>query len=223
MKAPDIHTHATYLTPDRWAIRNLYPSALPDALSNPQFPAYSCGLHPWFLSTSVVDKNLEMLELYASSPQLLAIGEAGLDRAISTDFEWQTRLFLQQIAIAEAVQKPMILHCVRAYSDIIGLRKKLRPSMPWVLHGFQGNLQIARDCWRNGCYLSFGAALLRPNSKLRATFAACPAEVVFLETDEETIGFGNLVDLAAQIRFLDTDVWIGQLWQNVRTVFGYES
>lgn len=219
---PDIHTHAAMPFTDRWAMRNLLPSELL-LLKHTDFPAYSCGLHPWYLRAGQYAEDWDKCRLAAHLPQIWAIGETGLDRAINIPFDWQKKVFAEHIALSETVGKPLIIHCVRAYPDVLQLRKQTKAEQPWIFHGFQGNAQIAQDCWRNGCYLSFGHAFLHPTSKLRAIFAAAPASGIFLESDDRAAAgtFEAVVETATLLRQTSAEQLRQQLWENMQSVFSY--
>ena len=142
---------------------------------------YSVGIHPWnlFKATSA---DIRMLQALAAEPQVIAIGECGLDPKIEgceslsrhEIIEAQTTLLTFHISISERLSKPLILHIVKAYPEIIALRKSLRPAQPWIIHGFRGKPQLARELLTHGFHLSFGTkynpaslALTPPSRLLR--------------------------------------------------------
>ena len=119
---------------------------------------YSAGFHPWHIEDFDNNKMVETVELLAKSNNVLAIGECGLDRAINTPIEKQEVVFLKQIAIAEKTQKPLIIHAVRSYPDLIRVKKQTRSTVPWIMHGFSGNKQTTEQLLPHGFYFSFGAS-----------------------------------------------------------------
>ena len=97
-------------------------------------------------------------------------------------------VFEKQIALAEKYQKPLVLHLVAAFDELIEIKKRLKISVPIIIHGFSKNEQVAKQLITNGFYLSFGKYLLR-NPELKEVFQAVPNDRFFLETDtiEETL------------------------------------
>lgn len=94
----------------------------------------------------------------------------------------QIKVFELQIALAEKYQKPLVLHLVAAYQELIEIKNRWQVSVPIILHGFSKNEQVAQQLIENGCYLSFGKYLLR-NPELKSVFQSVPNDKFFLETD----------------------------------------
>ena len=126
----------------------------------PKSEYYSYGLHPWDIGILNAVHEFEMIKKYCSERKILAVGEIGIDRAIHASIETQSNLFIEQLGIAEWYGLPVIIHCVRAYSDILEIKKKRKHTTPWILHGFAGNFQTAEQLILAGCFLSFGSKLL---------------------------------------------------------------
>lgn len=190
----DNHTHT--LRPD--AVVNLDPvSTLPrDLVLRPGY-LYSVGVHPWNASC-VSDLDLRVLRAMAASPRVVAIGETGLDTVhISYDWVWsgeewtvdqtQPSLDLQEalldyhVFLSEHLQKPLLLHIVKRFPEIIRLRNKLKPTQPWIIHGFRGKPGLAKDLLKFGFYLSYGEKF-NPLS-----VAATPPSRLLIETDESRL------------------------------------
>ena len=102
--------------------------------------------------------------------------------------ELQTSVFKQQLELVKQTDKPIILHCVAAYDEIIAIKKELKVENPMIIHGFSKNEQVANSLLKNGFYLSFGKYLLR-NPELEKVFKFAPENRILLETDtiEESI------------------------------------
>ena len=127
------------------------------------------------------------------------IGECGLDKVCNVPWERQMAVFRWQLSLAEKLKKPVVVHCVRAYNDLIDLRK-LFYSTPWVVHGFQGSLQLAHQLYRAGIAVSFGAALLDPHRvKLHEMFRQLDLPYL-LETDDSSCGIEAVYQAAAVIK-----------------------
>lgn len=180
MRLFNLHTHHPRHRPDLLEIENLRPGQDESGMAG----YFSAGLHPWFLSEASLESDLEWLEKQAGRPEVFAIGEAGLDKLTDTPWDLQMRAFQHVVEISEAVQKPLIIHCVRAFEAIAALKKQWKPTSPWIIHGFDKNPQTAAMLLKAGCYLSFGKALLRPNSHAAEALRQTPPERYFLETDD---------------------------------------
>lgn len=174
----DFHTH----TPKPDALV----SCSPDAFFPLPNLTYSVGIHPW-TQTDSYKLQEELLWQHACHPQVLAIGEAGLDRLVGGPMEGQIDVFCRQARMAEELQKPMVLHAVRTTGELIALRKRLRPAVKWVIHGFRGNQHVAESCVDAGFYLSYGtryqleALMATPLCRLllETDEAVCPVEQVY--------------------------------------------
>jgi len=177
----------------------------------------SAGLHPWYLAEPTLTPAFDALERL--SPYLAAVGECGLDRCAATPYELQRRTFIRQIECAERWEKPLIVHCVRAFGDLLALRKALKPKQVWIVHGFTGKPGLAEQLVGAGCYLSFGKALLNPRASVRDSWRATPLDRVFLETDAAGISIATIHAEAATIRGLDLTALQRQLVANFDRVF----
>lgn len=148
----------------------------------PEEEKLSCGIHPWHIQ----DANAQLKELknYLDTfNNIVAIGEAGLDKLHSpVSLLQQQEIFHQQALLAEEYGKPLIIHCVKAWEEIIREKKSLRPSVPWIIHGFRGKGELARQLLREGFRLSFGL-----HSQPSALREAWP-DALLLETDEAEVG-----------------------------------
>ncbi|HSD15322.1 MAG TPA: TatD family hydrolase [Flavobacterium sp.] len=179
----NIHTHKSTNQENVLEIVNQYPNAFDDAVRY-----FSIGIHPWYIDLDKVEENIQIIEEKLQLQNCLALGECGLDKRIETPLEIQTEVFEKQLLIAEKYQKPVILHCVSAYQEVIEIKKRLKITVPMVIHGFSKNWQIAKSLLDNGFYLSFGKYLLR-NPELASVFEQVPNDRFFMETDtiEESI------------------------------------
>lgn len=178
----------------------------------------SLGIHPWYVDADF-DNQLAQLEQYATLPNVVAIGECGLDKLTATPWHLQEQTFRLQIQLANTLHKPLIIHCVRAYDEVLQTLKQEQAAVPVIFHGFNKNVQVAQRILAQGYYLSFGAALLNNQSSAIAVIEACPGDRFFLETDDTDIAIGQIYEKAADIRKTDLDALILQLQKNVQAVF----
>ncbi|WP_300566500.1 TatD family hydrolase [Flavobacterium sp.] len=179
----NLHTHKSTNQDNVLEIVNQYPNEF-DASVN----YFSIGIHPWYIDLENVDNHLIVIEEKLQLENCLALGECGLDKRIETSLEIQTEVFEKQLILAKKHKKPVILHCVSAYQEVIEIKKRLKVDVPMVIHGFSKNEQVAKSLLDNGFYLSFGKYLLR-NPELAFVFENVPNHQFLLETDmvEETI------------------------------------
>ena len=147
----DFHTH----TPRLLSIVDIDPSQeVPPVLNGNM--RYSVGIHPWNVSR-VTPEQWITTKVLALSRNVIAIGETGLDRARSPEtLPLQTEWLCRHVELSETVGKPLILHIVRCFPEIIALRRRLRPTQPWIIHGFRGKPQLGAELLRHGFRLSFG-------------------------------------------------------------------
>ena len=160
----------------------------PDAIVNAEVGdtlqpgiTYSLGVHPWNAETWS-DDTARRLAAQAADPRVLAIGEAGLDKLRGPSMEVQTHAFEAQARIADELGKPLIIHCVRAFNELMAIKRAMRPRVPWIVHGFRGKPQLARQLLDAGFHLSLGS---RHNPDTARLLADHPSRLL-RETDEDT-------------------------------------
>ena len=205
----DLHTHRVQPLPSV-AILSL---CMKDGTPPPDATLLAVGIHPWHLSSDDFRVQTQWLDTMAKDDRVVAIGEAGLDRRCSTPLELQTQAFVHAVHVSEARQLPLIIHCVKATSEIISMKKALSPSQTWIIHGFRGKPQLAKTLLQHGFYLSFGE---RFNEE---TLRQTPPDRLFLETDESRVAIETIYNKVAAIRNVPTEGLQNQVLNNVRTAF----
>lgn len=183
MKFYNLHTHNFTNNPNVFELVNQYPWEFDESIPN-----YSVGIHPWYIDENRLATDLQVIEEKLKLSECLALGECGLDKRIEIPMALQIEVFEKQIALAEKYQKPLVLHLVAAFDELIEIKKRLKVSVPIVIHGFSKSEQLAKQLIDNGFYLSFGKYLLR-NKEMETVFKSIPNDKFFLETDaiEETL------------------------------------
>lgn len=157
----DFHTHDLH-TPPGAGIVCLPREVLvtPQAFSPTPGALYAAGIHPWWTDTlcdaATLARYLAHLDKLAAHPQVVQIGECGLDALRGAPLDVQRSIFDAQIAISEARHKPVTIHCVRAFDRLLQAHKQLRPTQQWTIHGFRGKPALARQLLAAGFDLSFG-------------------------------------------------------------------
>lgn len=218
----DIHTH-NKIDRNIIAIRNIDVDNISD-IDVSSF--YSIGIHPWSLKsqnlkTSEFQKLIDLLTHRLIDSNFLAVGECGLDRACRHDFEAQKRLFIKHIELSEQYAKPLIIHCVRSYPDIISIRKETKAKQPWIIHGFQGNEQTTEQLLRHdGIYLSLGEVLFKNEDKARRLLEIIPSDRLFFETDDSEREIADVYEKAALLSGKDVAVFCRDIFNNFEKNFG---
>ncbi len=195
----NIHTHFKPKQ-NELALRNAYLKLNAVQIAQLPYPV-SVGLHPWFLKNYTLTQCTDLLMDVVNLSNVLAIGEIGLDRAIDTPLSTQIQYFDAQLNIARAVKKPVIIHAVKSYSDLMPFLKKTK--VPFIFHGFTGNIQQAKEMLKYNAYLSFGKSLL--DEKYREVFAQIPNNRFLLETDVSNLEISRIYELAAHAKGISID------------------
>lgn len=213
MKYYNLHTHKFTNDANTLEMVNQYPWAFDQSI-----PFYSIGIHPWYINAERLESDLKIIEEKLSLKECLALGECGLDKRIEIPMALQIDVFEKQIALAEKYQKPLVLHLVAAFDELLAIKKRLKPSVPIIIHGFSKKEDLAKQLLANGFYLSFGKYLLR-NVELKAVFKSVPKDRFFLETDtiEETLE--EIYSLAADYKNLTIVELQQQVASNWKSVF----
>ncbi|MBR2770905.1 MAG: TatD family hydrolase [Bacteroidales bacterium] len=186
----------------------------------PEQGHYSYGIHPWTLDKAdfQVNEALNKLKEDLQRPQVIALGEAGLDK-FHADFDQQIKVFERQIVLSENLKKPMILHVVKSNNEIIALRKKHKAKQPWIVHGFNGTAQDAAQLTQHGIFLSVGESLLHPDRKIYKSLKFIDLDYLFIETDMAEIGIETIYEAAANLLEMDIVSLQKQIFANFARLF----
>ena len=168
----DAHTHNLAAGPD--AVINIEPDT-----QLPSEGSFSTGVHPWRSAEAAT--LWPLVETIASDPRIVAIGECGIDRLRGADMETQTELLRRHAILADNLAKPLIIHCVRAWAELLAVHASVRPSVPWIVHGFRGAPALARQLLDAGMHISLGEHF-RPD-----TAAIIPPGRLHVETDTSSL------------------------------------
>ena len=193
----NFHTHQFTNQPNILELVNQYPNEFDISI-----PFYSIGIHPWYIVDERIEADLKIIEEKLQTENCLALGECGLDKRTEISLEQQIIVFEKQLALAEKHKKPVVIHCVAAFQEVIEIKKKLKISVPMIIHGFSKNSQVANQLIAAGFYISFGKYLLR-NPELKTVFQQIPNDRFLLETDTIEEGIQQVYDLAAEYKNLD--------------------
>jgi len=190
MEAPfiDIHTHSQ-IKSSGIRVASFF---LGDNIKEAEDPI-CVGLHPWHSDSSDLDLENRFAPYLERA---VALGEIGLDRTIQVPIKKQAELFVAQLEIAKRFHLPVVIHCVKAYSDILAIMPKYK-ELTYIFHGFYANEQILKSLLLYNSYFSVGIReLLRP--KGNALIRSIPINRLFLETDESMTAIEDVYNAASE-------------------------
>jgi len=183
-------------------------------------------------------ESLDTLRAWAKDPKVVAIGEIGLDYYWEQNppREFQQEVFRDQLALAQELGLPVIVHDRDAHADCLAIVKEF-PQVRGVFHCFSGSVEIAQELIKRGWYLGFDGPLTYKNAKKTVEVAKIvPLDRVLLETDSPYMApvpvrgtrndSRNVFHIAAkfaEIRGMSTDEIIALTNENGRRFFGIQS
>lgn len=179
---------------------------------------YSAGLHPWYITEAAWQQEFAALTAVCGQKNMLAMGECGLDKICPTDFTLQQTVFAAQVQLANKINKPLIIHCVKAYDEVQQVLQQQQNRVPVIFHGYNKSKELALQLTGKGYYLSFGKALLQPH--VQTVLAALPVKKIFFETDDAEIAVEEIYNSAAAVLQIDVNALSLQLQKNAAGVFG---
>ncbi|UUW07428.1 TatD family hydrolase [Flavobacterium plurextorum] len=210
----NFHTHQFTNQSDILELVNQYPQDFDASI-----PYYSIGIHPWYIKEDRLEDDLKIIEEKLQTKNCLALGECGLDKRVEIPLELQIQVFEKQLALAEKYRKPVVIHCVAAFQEIIAIKKRMKISVPMIIHGFSKNSQVAEQLIAAGFYISFGKYLLQ-NPSLKEVFQKNPNDRFFLETDTIDESIQQVYNLAAAYKNSTVKELQETIARNYERVFG---
>lgn len=210
----NLHTHRKPRVVGEIAIRNGYLKTID--FSKIDYPV-SLGLHPWHVQKTNIESALTQIE--KNHAQIIAIGECGLDRVIQTPIELQLKTFHRQIELALQYHLPVIVHCVKAYSDFAAIAKQY-PNVQFVLHGFSGNEETLQMLLTfKNVYFSVGKYLFNPTMNASLVIEKIPLNHLFLETDTSKYLISEIYQKATKLLEIEETVLKNQIFNNFTNLF----
>ena len=144
----DFHTHLDRQNPlivPENVVRIISVPIAEAELPLPERCTATLELHPW----SGEEWNPQFAKL-ARQPEFAGIGEVGLDRLKGKlPLAEQISIFSSAACLAQELNKPLIIHCVKCFSELLQLYKSLKWQVPTVIHYFCGKLELAQQLWRD--------------------------------------------------------------------------
>ncbi|MBV2195411.1 MAG: TatD family hydrolase [Flavobacterium sp.] len=209
----NLHTHKFSNLSDVIEVVNQYPWEFDASVPN-----YSIGIHPWYVDENRLETDLEIIKEKLQLTGCLALGECGLDKRIEIPLDLQISVFKKQLELVKETQKPIVLHCVAAYDEVIAIKKEMKIENPMIIHGFSKNEQVAQTLLKNGFYLSFGKYLLR-NPDLEKVFTFAPENQILLETDTIEESIYQVYEKAAAIKGISVEEMKAIVFTNFSKIF----
>jgi len=213
----DIHNHQVKPVRGVFAVENLmaHESISPESISA---EAFTAGIHPWYLNNENRKQLLKYVLKVSGNPDLIALGEAGFDKLRGPAMELQRTTFEEQVHIACANQKPLIIHCVRAWDELLAVHKNLKPPISWMVHGFRGRKELASQLLARGMYISLWFDfVLRPESEELLKFI--PKNRIFLETDGADVAIEDIYRKVAAHLQISEDELKSIIFSNYKELF----
>lgn len=209
----NLHTHQFSKDSEVIEVVNQYPWAYDASIPN-----YSIGIHPWFIDENRLAADLDCIAEKLQLAPCLALGECGLDKRIDIPMSVQMSVFRKQLEILKQTQKPIVLHCVAAYDEVIAIKKEMKIANPMIVHGFSKNEQVAQSLLNNGFYLSLGKYLMR-NPEMEKVLKFVPENQILLETDTIEESIYQVYEKAAAVKGISVAEMKAIVFDNFSRIF----
>lgn len=220
MQAPFINFHTHKITNQENVLECVSCGVpIPDLLLL-KHPYLQIGIHPWHISSQ--NEQFKLFQELSQKQNCLTIGEVGLDKVNGESWELQKQIFEKQVKFANQIGKPILLHCVKAFDEILAILSyhNFKPNV--FFHGFQGSVEQARQLTIKGYTLSFGSNLLKESSKTIEALKSLKQGTFFLETDDANIGIEKIYAVAASHLSMNLELLKNKLWQDFLQFFAFK-
>jgi TatD DNase family protein len=211
----DIHTHHPVDSDDIIAVASVFLQDI-DSQNDINAP-FSAAIHPWHVARFTKEQISRMLENLIKQPGLIAIGETGLDKTCQADFQLQQLIFEMHIEFAEKHRKPLIIHGVKSWNELIVYIK--RSKVPFILHGYLGGIELTKQLIDLGCYFSVGKSVLQITPRFNKALQIIPLSSLFLETDDSLEKISDIYDQVSATLNLPLERLKTQIKTNFETLF----
>lgn len=227
-------THRTDFKPSRYYSIGLHPMILPDdVLNHTEVDSFGIAVDGYI---NTMNKLIGRLQSKSASNRIVAIGEIGFDTRSVLSMQFQRILFDKQVALAELFSLPIVIHCVRAFDELISAYSEHSTkisksdvnikygegksgSTAWVVHGYTKSQELAQALYSRGMYLSFGSAVLKASSGLKNALTVMPSSHLLLETDTYTGAIDDIYYHTAVHRNIPLEELRRSVLENVTKVF----
>lgn len=211
----DIHTHQITNPENTFQVFNYIIEQ--DEIDSTQI--CSAGIHPWYIHDDL-EKQYFILTETVKLSNVIAIGECGLDKVCNTAWSQQVKAFEQQIHLANEINKPLIIHCVRAFEEVIQTLKHHKNQVPVLFHGLNKKFTLIQSLLNQGYYISLGEFIL--NGKHDEVIKNIALSKFFLETDNKSTDIVEIYSYFCRVRNIPIEQLQEQLIQNMKNVFNYK-
>ena len=175
---------------------------------------FSVGIHPKDIDENW-QKHFEAFKKISLQDNCLAIGECGLDALIDIDANLQKTVFERQILWANEIQKPVIIHCVKWFQELIPFQKLAE--VPLIIHGFNKKKSVTDEMLKHGFFLSFGKSVLY-NLSLQSILKEIPIDKIFLETDDADFDIAELYQKVSEIKEISLEELQKKISENLQSI-----
>lgn len=206
----DIHTHHPVISKEIVSVGSIFLQEI-EPFSKLNTP-FSAAIHPWHADQFDSGQVSNMLKNLINQPELIAVGETGLDKACSTNYQHQKELFELHLHFAEKYHKPLILHTVKSWNELQGYLK--RSKLTCILHGYAEGIALTRQLIDLGCYFSLGKSLLNITPRIREAIQIIPVTSMFLETDDSRESIINLYRELSETINIPIDILKNLIYNN---------
>jgi TatD DNase family protein len=200
----DVHSH----------FRDKQNAAIFQASSIQEDCWFSFGIHP---RDSDSNSDFGMFHETLKHQNCLAVGEIGLDKLSGVNLDSQIQIFTRQIELSEELKLPVIIHCVKAWNELKQLKRILKPTQPWIYHGFS-KITVLTEVLEEGMFVSFGHRILRDRNLLDSSLKI-PIENVFFETDDQPIEIEQIYSTFANAKQITLQQLKEIQFENFKRVF----
>ncbi len=215
MELYNVHTHQVFLEdnddPYHSCILDVYPLEFEVAKESYHRHSFSCGIHPWYSEDS--EQQMKYLTEIAGDKRIIAIGETGLDKLKGPSYDVQIPVFKKHIELSEKLHKPVIIHCVKAWEQLIRIRKEMSPTQAWIIHGYRGKPELTKQLAKEGFMFSVGENINIDSMSF------IPIESLFCETDEDDIDIREVYAQTALAVNMEMEIFAEKIAENVTRVF----
>jgi len=216
MKWVDIHRHSVNLqNDDVISVLNLDKDF---KKANDHY--FTVGIHPWWIKEVDCDDALEAMIKLSQDKNFICFGEMGIDRAIELSYEIQISIFEKQLELArEYSPHYIIVHCVRAFNEILGAVKRTKYKGTLIFHDYNASEEITKELLSHGHLLSYGRHLFNDSTKAYKQFKDIPLQNILLECDDwEEKTIQDIYQKASEVKGIEIDVLKMSLYKQFKKI-----
>lgn len=212
MRFTDVHTH--FINPSNAFVLDISDNYAKAS----EVDFFSVGIHPKTLKTfEELTDNFLALSSLAEKKNCAAIGECGFDKFSPLSVTEQEKIFSAQILVAQRFKKPLIIHCVRLYNEVIRCLNKARFTFPVVFHGYNADSQTTKNLLKYpNINFSFSERTLTGFKSL----PLIPLDRIFVESDtDKKTDFAKLINNIAGVKNAGFDEIKADIENNFKRLF----